>query len=381
MKRKQLLRRLLVPSIGVQVAGRGGDGPLPEILFRDDFLTDEAAPLTSPRAAEPGPGEWNVVDVAGKIIIANGEIVNTGALQSSLIGTNALGRVNGRAAVISASRYAAQDASIFGEVYAGFLEASAWVARSTRAGVSGSWGSVTSVFTTSISSGIEYLYAVVARSSGEFYLRKRPGEEWELGWVSVGTSGTLRPYILRAASTPEPFDARIQTYRCADLFGPWLDDFGIATDRIAGSASASATFAHKANCLVEWTQTTRPSADYTDIYVRHVDDDNTLVVSVASDGTMELFEISSGNWSSLGTSSAGAVTNGNRCVVICVDDTVWVYSNNTRRITATSSLNQSATSGKLAALGTSGAVSDIVSWPRTLSGKAKQQLDAVVAYT
>ena len=42
------------------------------------------------------------------------------------------------------------------------------------------------------------------------------------------------------------------------------------------------------------------------------------------------------------------------------------------------SIDYTETAGELDALGTGGVVSDLISWPRTLSGAAKAALDAVV---
>ena len=41
---------------GVRLMGGGGL----TFLLRDDFTTAEAAPLASPRTAEPGPGTWSI---------------------------------------------------------------------------------------------------------------------------------------------------------------------------------------------------------------------------------------------------------------------------------------------------------------------------------
>jgi hypothetical protein len=45
--------------------------PAEQYLLRDEFLTGAAAPITSPRLAEPGPGEELTVDAENKIAIAS----------------------------------------------------------------------------------------------------------------------------------------------------------------------------------------------------------------------------------------------------------------------------------------------------------------------
>src|SRR5690554_5370131 len=44
-------------------------------LLRDEFLTDEAAPLASPRTAEPGPGTLTLVQNDGQMSISDGKLL------------------------------------------------------------------------------------------------------------------------------------------------------------------------------------------------------------------------------------------------------------------------------------------------------------------
>src|SRR3990172_2689119 len=44
----------------------------------DNFNTAEAAPLTSPRTAEPGPGTLTIVDTENKLSISGGQLVCAG---------------------------------------------------------------------------------------------------------------------------------------------------------------------------------------------------------------------------------------------------------------------------------------------------------------
>ena len=60
---------------GILGGGRSGGISAVQFLFRDDFLTDEAAPLVSPRTAEAGPGIVNLIDTGNIMDISGGEIV------------------------------------------------------------------------------------------------------------------------------------------------------------------------------------------------------------------------------------------------------------------------------------------------------------------
>src|SRR5690554_4626838 len=66
-------------TIGMALGMFGGAGAAPvEYLLRDEFTTDEAAPLTSPRTCEPGPGTLVTSESSGLIAIVDGQISLTG---------------------------------------------------------------------------------------------------------------------------------------------------------------------------------------------------------------------------------------------------------------------------------------------------------------
>ena len=69
---------------------------------------------------------------------------------------------------------------------------------------------------------------------------------------------------------------------------------------------------------------------------------------------------------------------GERVIVVCDDETIRVYGNNTLLITYSSAANyKTAATGELESLGTGGLASDIIAWPRTLSGQALRALEAL----
>jgi hypothetical protein len=55
-----------------------GESGGPTWLLRDEFTTDDAAPITSPRTCEPGPGLLVVVDTEDKLSLSGGSLVCTG---------------------------------------------------------------------------------------------------------------------------------------------------------------------------------------------------------------------------------------------------------------------------------------------------------------
>lgn len=130
----------------------------------------------------------------------------------------------------------------------------------------------------------------------------------------------------------------------------------------AGAVSAGVTFTHPANGVIAWTQTTLGSP-VSDVLVRYQDANNHWRVRVWADGTLYLYEDVAGVVTARATTGAGVVSNGHRIVVVCDGTTIEIYSNDVLRITYSSASNfATATDGRLDALGTGGAVSDLRTW-------------------
>ena len=47
---------------------------MPTFIFRDEFITNEVAPIVTPRTAEPGPGAWTVIQNDGQMSIVASEL-------------------------------------------------------------------------------------------------------------------------------------------------------------------------------------------------------------------------------------------------------------------------------------------------------------------
>ena len=56
-------------------------------LLRDDFNMDDAAPVASPRTAEPGPGEWDTSGGTNRFAISGGELVMSAGASAEEIAT------------------------------------------------------------------------------------------------------------------------------------------------------------------------------------------------------------------------------------------------------------------------------------------------------
>jgi len=357
-------------------------GWTPTWLIRDEFTDTLAAGSVNGTAATPGPGTRSVTDTESKLSVSSGALAIAGGRAASAYGdpgiwygaqTRAAGltylaKIN-HATLAFACQYG------FDANNSGRAELAVFWARSATQTLLLD-NVVTIDVGQPIATATPYTYGVVLRSTGAFYLAKGGAmPHWTLLWVSqTGNTSTVYPAItdydvasnadyVRVLAVPEPFDS----------------DTGLATDVHAGSVSAGTTFTHTADCLIEYTATTVPSGDSIDVQFRKQDATNFWICRINSSGDIALIETVAGSETSRG-SAAGVVSSGHRVVIIADGTTIRGYSNNVLRWTYASATNfATATAGELDALGTGGAVSDLITWPRTLSGTAASILNKASA--
>jgi hypothetical protein len=162
--------------------------------------------------------------------------------------------------------------------------------------------------------------------------------------ISVGTGGVVKDFY---------------------VYPLWT---GLATDWLPGTCYAGDTFTHEADAVLEYTVDTLPSSGSISIVFRSQDSSNLWRVQINSAASCDLYEVVAGS-PTYKNGAATAVSNGSRVVVICDDTTINVYVDNALKFTQSSASNfKTATAGELNSLGTGGAVSDIIAWPRYLSG-------------
>lgn len=353
-------------------------------LLRDEFTTTEAAPLASPRTCEPGPGTLTLVQTDGEFSIS-GEKLSFPAQSTPAWGDQGLygaglARTAGRA-VIGLSSFSTRGVSFP-------------VAWSTAATINfGGLANLAHAFyvgdasgtlyatvgATNVNLGIllsgttDYRLTLVPRGTGAFYAIKGGAfTEWTLAWVAAsGSTATLYPAMSNYSGA-----GTLDYIRVTNLGAPWNDDYGIATQRLAGARNAGDTFTHEANCVIEWVVTSVPSSGYVDVAFRYVDTTHHWFVRVDSTGSLILVEYNGST--TVRATAVGVVANGDRIVMVADGTVIKVYESNTLRLNYSSATNfQSETGGRLVQLGTGGACSDIVAWPRTLSGTALSELNRV----
>lgn len=228
----------------------------------------------------------------------------------------------------------------------------------------------------SIVTGDQYTLANVLRSYGRLMFVKHSGV-WRTAWVDEINNGTnLRAgYVAYTAGTP----GHVDNFKIIQLPAPFNTDYGLATDRLAGTISDGTLFTHEADCIIEWEVTTLATTNFAAVKFRaqNVGTDFWRVEAWDT-GELKLREFIAGVGTVRATAAGGTVVSGDRILVVAEGETIRVYVNNVLKITYASAANfKTETAGEFQTAGTGGTVSDLVTWPRILSGAALEILDAV----
>jgi len=344
-------------------------------LLRDEFTTAAAAPLASPRTCEPGPGSLTLVQNDGQFSISAGKLlvpsqatpvhgdvrVYDNTSRSRLAGravfaTANFNSVTGKSAYLNWTSSSSGSPTAW-EMNLGFYPGGH--GRLIATTLNGNYV----VDLEAIVAGVDYQLGIVQRGSGGFALIKGGAfTNWTLVWVfSAETLPNLFPQFTAYESA-----GTLDDFRVLDLPPPWNDDYGIATQRLSGSVPVGTAFTHTANCLIEWTQTTLPTAGtYTDVFFRQQDVNNRWLVEIDSAGNFDLLERIGGSYFGR-LSFGGAVGTGHRIVLVVDGTTIRPYINNVAKTPYTSATNfQTATSGLRRAVSVGGGtVTNLVAWPR-----------------
>ena len=342
----------------------------------DQFTTDDAAPLTSPRTCEP-IGTLTATDTGSKFSISSGRLQmggRTGA-NDPRIYSNGIARAAGvvfwgktqtadntrkailgwhsannaspgtHAASIHQSTLTIKDAVYFGNITHPFAS-----------------------FSTRFNADYEFMF--VLRTSGAFVFMKQATDypTWQLIWVYRGQINT--PMYAGAGINDVDNATVYDDFMISRIGSPFDSDYGFATQRLSGARTAGDTFTHEANCMIDFTIAAVPSGGNVDFRFRQQDATNYWQVTVDSTGALTLNEVVAGTPTQRGT-SAGVIANGDVVRIFCNGTMIKVYegaetSIGNLRITYTSATNfQTATAGTLSGEGTGGSVEEIDSWPIT----------------
>jgi hypothetical protein len=360
-----------------------GGGKSIVYLFRDEFATADPAPISDPLPADPGPGEWAyVLDDNDYLSVAGGSLhVDTSTQlgswsNPSVVGDTPLSRATGLALVTRITHTSGGAA----DNYVGFLTNPLAIGS-----YAGKHAMVSRTPTTmrfycddgpiEVSPGTLQRMALVLRSVGMFGMTEAGGV-WRLHYPFADLADdNLYPVIAVAGHVTVVKDWHF--VRVAQLPAPWNSDYGLATERLAGARSDGDTFSHNADCVFEIEVTTAPTTATAIVAFRQQDASNEWRLQINTSGDLKLVELVGGAPTTRGD-AAGVVSDGSRVVVVMEDDAIIGYCDDAEVWSYSSAANfKTETAGALKTVGTGAAFSDLVVYPRFLSGAALATLDAI----
>jgi len=165
-------------------------------LLRDDFSTADSAPLGTPRAAEPGPGSWTVVETDGNLSIASGAVTfpaqSSPAWGDQGIVSGAITRAAGVVLVVAINVTTWEEFGLGWHTAAAIVDPdSAQHALQLNAANGQIDDDSGTALHTGLSTGTNYKAAIVLRAAGAHYL-VHDGTEWLLESIAAsGTTATL----------------------------------------------------------------------------------------------------------------------------------------------------------------------------------------------
>jgi len=356
------------------------------LLLFDQFITADATPITTPRTCEPGPGTFVVTDTGSKAAIASGQLVFSGFTGG---GNPALwGGLQTNAAGLAFGIGLRSDPNDAGYIYMGLdsNQAGIPITRMTYSPASqtittlADGGYAPPFISPSLVRATMHKYLMIHRGStaGLLFLVKPSGGSWTLAWpTNDDSSSALYPTV--GMEYWESSNAYADNAKVVSLPAPLNTANGLATQALTGSRSQGDAFVHLGDCFIGFYNTTLPASGQHEIQFRKQDATNYWQVTIDSTGAIDLDEIVAGVTTQRGTGAG--VVNGNRVIIQAIGTTIRVSIGaigETQKINYTSASNfATSTDGSLLTLGASGAVSNIISWPRTITGAIATILDAV----
>jgi hypothetical protein len=347
-------------------------------LLKDLFTTDDDAPMTTPRTCEP-TGTLTVVDTTNLMSITGSKLVWTGrnaaadpmvqtatALYARTIGLALSVKTDGTKEGSFKLSPTATTGAI--ETHDGFYFTGSTL-RLADAGL----------IVNGPNTGVNPHY-LICRTNGFMLIQDVAGTKTLL-FVYYRTTQSLATnlYAIAGVLNNNSAGEADNLYVC-QLPAPYATDTGSATASSASPASGT-ELTHEANCHVEveWVATTGATKE---LNLRRTDDDNRWIVRCDQGGsTIKLIERNAGVETER-SSAAQTWTNATKYRIYVI-----AYGNNIYTYTATSSVrdtqknsytsatfNNTATNAKVTA--TAGALTNFITWPRTLSGTALSILQA-----
>jgi len=237
-------------------------------LFEDEFITADAAPLTSPRTAEPGPGSWTVTNGAN-LSISNGKLVRSGTATLASVATYA--RTN--LAFYMRHLATAADGALIGFSANGIhLQSGLTIGIASAAPTTVGTGIFVFIDGLFPNSWVDVL--VIERPSGGvwMYLRGANYGRWQLVWVSIAeTSTPLYAFYKGAVGDVGLSDDAFLTLAPSEFLSQFGNALHYEASPVAGLTSAAAKVFQE----ISWTPA---SAEILEMTLNEVDSNNKIIL-------------------------------------------------------------------------------------------------------
>ena len=213
---------------------QGGGVSAPVYLFHDTFTTPQAAPLTTPRTCEPGPGTAVLVDSAGnKAAISSGQYgwaSATGTHDPAYVGQVALTRAAGVCLLISVYMAASRTQSGLSSSATNSAAAigggrrGVWDLNGTSLGIPSSSGAKTAIGqVATIALNTQYMLLIMLRSDGaRYFIKGGAYTSWRL--LFNEQDGNVSPLYGFLGNIGTTTNILFDEIAGIQLFGEWASD-------------------------------------------------------------------------------------------------------------------------------------------------------------
>lgn len=258
--------------------------------IRDLFVTDDAAPLVTPRIAEPGPGQWTVTDTGNRLSVSGGKLLIGGGTTTYKMLTGTTPRATGKALFFKMTQPQGNIATAvkMGFTIGGGVSTNHSIYHTAAGGGSGTPGlgvnSAASLYQSIASYRGVNRFWVILRGAGGAFFGFTFGQQSRLLWVSNAPTGANAEVVLEAQNTTT-HTAEIEDVGVVQLAAPFsTDDFPFLISRTIAPANPQEATA-PADCLVSVLWTPAGAAEVIDIEFRRVDANNCWVYRITQGTT------------------------------------------------------------------------------------------------
>jgi hypothetical protein len=351
-------------------------------LLRDEFTTDAAAPLASPRTCEPGPGTLTIADADTKMNISGGNLEIVAALSGQ--GSQKLGWLafSGSRPVGQVTKLAATVETGMSTLTAGYGSGIAYwpqiigIVRINASRIDYYEGGANAILSTASAFDVPHEYFFITRSPGGiFAFRANGSSDIKVEWIGTSNTATSAYFTWMSATNGTAGKKQITDYvRSAQLGAPWSDNYGVC-DVHATPGVSGTDYAGQANAIIDQAVTAPASlAGEAGVWFRKQDASNGYYAYFDSAGAFRCDRYVAGTPTNV-VNVAGVITgSGTRTIRVIADGTALRFYTlsgtawTQRGSTITPFADSSWTGG-------GGSVGQLDAWPRTLSGAALAALE------